>query len=79
MELLDLGMLLWFDEVSSSTSMPMGSEIVTSVNPVFVVKAVGSFKQLPGCPEFTIDGMSGDRIENYVRVSAIILHRKDIR
>ncbi|MEC9097840.1 MAG: DUF3604 domain-containing protein [Pseudomonadota bacterium] len=56
-------MLLWFDEVSSSTSKPMGSEITTSENPVFVVKAVGSFKQLPGCPEFTIEGMSGERIE----------------
>ena len=27
------------------------------------MKAVGSFKQLPGCPEFTIEGMSGERIE----------------
>lgn len=56
-------MLLWFDEVSSEKSNPMGSEINTGQNPVFVVKAVGSFKQKPGCPEFSVQGMSGERIE----------------
>ena len=56
-------MLLWFDEVSSEKSNPMGSEINTGQNPVFVVKAVGSFKQKPGCPEFAAQGISGKRIE----------------
>ena len=55
--------LLWFDEISSGEEKPMGSEVSSSVNPSFVVKAVGSFKQKPGCPAFTSDGLSNERIE----------------
>ncbi len=43
--------LLWFDLQNSPTSsIPMGGEIALGAQPRFVVRAVGSFRQKPGCP-----------------------------
>ncbi|GIR86838.1 MAG: hypothetical protein CM15mP86_02970 [Gammaproteobacteria bacterium] len=41
----------------------MGSEISTSINPKFEVKAIGSFKQLPGCPDYVQGLMPLEEIE----------------
>jgi Protein of unknown function (DUF3604) len=43
---------LWFDLINTGTdSIPMGGEVTMQTAPQFRVKALGSFKQLPGCPE----------------------------
>jgi len=42
--------LLWFDLVTSQDKIyPMGSELESSTNPTFKVKALGAFKQKSGC------------------------------
>ena len=56
--------LLWFDLINSPEGKaPMGSEIVMSQNPRFVVRAAGSFKQDPGCSDESVDALSSDRLE----------------
>ena len=56
--------LLWFDLVNSPNGkVPMGSEIVMSQNPKFVVRAAGSLKQLSGCSDESIDSLSPKRLE----------------
>ncbi len=59
-------MLLWFDLVNAprSKSVPMGGAAAMKTNPRFVVRAVGSFEQKPGCPEYTVRGLSEERIGN---------------
>jgi len=45
--------LLWFNlKHPFKGTVPMGNESVIESNPEFEVKAVGSFKQNPGCPEY---------------------------
>ena len=44
--------LLWFDMVKDQKTFAMGSEVVTQKKPSFKVKAVGSPKQKPGCPDY---------------------------
>jgi hypothetical protein len=56
--------LLWFDIINSPEGQqPMGSEIMMSQNPKFVVRAAGSFKQKEGCPTESIDSLSPNRLE----------------
>ncbi|MEP5569167.1 MAG: hypothetical protein ABJN62_15110, partial [Halioglobus sp.] len=43
--------------------IPMGSEVNSSINPMFKVSAVGAFKQQPGCPQHAIDGLGAQRVE----------------
>lgn len=57
--------LLWFDLLNHSDGIkPMGSELSQRKNPVFSVKALGSFKQKPGCPDFVTDNISAARIDH---------------
>jgi Protein of unknown function (DUF3604) len=55
--------LLWFDaRESSGTVARMGGDITTAESPTFTVRAVGSFKQKPGCPDFAKAGMDEQRL-----------------
>lgn len=57
-------MLLWFDRIGvDGISLPMGSTLETSQSGRFKVKAVGSFKQKPGCPEFATSALGENRID----------------
>ena len=56
--------LLWFDLVTPlGNHFPMGSERVQEDNPRFEVRAVGSFEQEPGCPDWARYGLSEERLE----------------
>ncbi len=56
--------LLWFDlDNAPNGPAPMGSAVPAfAAAPRFSVRAVGSFKQLPGCPQHTIDRLSPERL-----------------
>jgi len=57
-------MLLWFDHVDETgSSSPMGATVKTSAPGTFKVKAVGSFKQKPGCPDYAVTALGQDRID----------------
>ena len=47
-------MLLWFDLLQAEGSSPMGSAVAMDTTPRFRAKALGSFKQLPGCPDYVV-------------------------
>lgn len=63
--------LLWFDLVETIDGEelihPMGSEHSSNTNPKFRVKAVGAFKQKPGCPEYSTQALSSDRLHKLCR------------
>ena len=55
--------LLWFDLVDSELISPMGTTVSRTDNPKFRVKAVGAFKQKPGCPDYSSTGITQKEIE----------------
>jgi len=57
--------LLWFDLINSPSGDPvvMGSEIKMNQIPRFLIRAMGSFKQKPGCPDYSINALDPDRLE----------------
>ena len=56
--------LLWFHLLNAvQGKLPMGKEGTLEENPVFEVSAVGAFKQKPGCPEFSINSLSPEKLE----------------
>lgn len=61
--------LLWFDLLNgrdrdgNNTVIPMGGETKLVQPPKFRVRAVGSFRQLPGCPEWVKQTLSAKCLE----------------
>ena len=58
--------LLWFDLLNppgSTVALPMGSETRMGEAPRFRVRAVGSLEQKPGCPEYSVESLSPERLQ----------------
>ena len=56
--------LLWFDLVKDEHSYAMGSEVIITGKPKFKVKAVGSPKQKPGCPDYVTSNLDPKHIDD---------------
>ena len=41
----------------------MGSEIEMNTAPRFRARAIGAFKQKPGCPEYSLNALSPERLD----------------
>ncbi len=61
--------LLWFDLVNApgGARQPMGSEVAMRHAPRFRVRAIGSQKQKPGCPEVATTGLAPERLARLCR------------
>lgn len=59
--------LLWFDLINKGQRVPMGSETAFNSVPEFQVKAVGAFKQKPGCPDYSVRSLNPERLEKLCR------------
>ena len=61
-------MLLWFDLLnppgSRGRTRPMGSAVEMSDPPIFRVRAVGSFEQKPGCPDYVTNNLTPKSIDS---------------
>jgi hypothetical protein len=73
--------LLWFDLLNPPGSrgrvLPMGGEATLDRDPIFQVRAVGSFEQKPGCPAGTLQALPPDRLEHLCRGECY--HPGDVR
>jgi hypothetical protein len=60
--------LLWFHLLnppgSRGAEVPMGSQTEMNTNPIFRVRAVGSFEQEPGCPDYAVNSLSEERLQS---------------
>jgi len=59
--------LLWFDllgnaEEGEPVTLPMGTETAMSVTPRFRARALGAFRQKPGCPQYSINALTPQRL-----------------
>lgn len=58
-------MRVWFDLLNGPDGeAPMGSELVLREAPRFRVKALGAFKQQPGCPDYTLEALGEERLQS---------------
>jgi hypothetical protein len=61
--------LLWFNLLNAdapdgrTVSVPMGGAARLDRTPRFEARAVGAFKQQPGCPEYSVNALSSERLE----------------
>ena len=62
-------MLLWFDLIDPETGerKPMGSEAHMQRAPIFQVRALGSFEQKPGCPDYSTESLTPERLTRLCR------------
>ncbi len=60
--------LLWFDLLnppgSRGRGLPMGGEVEMAELPIFQARAVGSFQQQPGCPDYATGALGPERLEH---------------
>ena len=61
--------LLWFDLVNAPDGAlrPMGSELRLAHAPRFRVRAIGSQKQRPGCPDYAASGLPAEKLARLCR------------
>jgi hypothetical protein len=72
--------LLWFDLVNApgeQGSLPMGSEVAMRWAPRFEVRAIGAFEQKPGCPDYSVNALSPERLAYLCRGECY--HPSDVR
>lgn len=64
-----LRQLLWFDLVDENGAViaPMGADADLGSDPVFRVRAAGSLRQNPGCPDYAVRGLPADRLQQLCR------------
>ncbi|MFP4002661.1 MAG: DUF3604 domain-containing protein [Alphaproteobacteria bacterium] len=56
--------LLWFEMETDGGTVRMGGAAQQTSAPRFTVRALGAFEQKPGCPDYAVNGLSGQRLEN---------------
>ena len=60
--------LLWFDLINPPGTRgqpaPMGSEVEMNQTPIFQARAVGSYEQRPGCPEYAVSGLGPEKLDH---------------
>jgi hypothetical protein len=63
--------LLWFDLLNDPAAadgvLPMGGESRMATAPEFRARAVGSLEQKPGCPSYTTNSLSPERVHHLCR------------
>jgi hypothetical protein len=59
--------LLWFDYAGPGRPQPMGSSLASAANPMFRAHAVGALRQRPGCPVYSTETLTPERLDNLCR------------
>ena len=56
--------LLWFDLVDPEESIAMGGTTTRTEAPRFRVRAIGSFEDKPGCPDYVVEALGQERVDD---------------
>ncbi len=61
--------LLWFDLLNApgGNTVVMGGDVQMDNAPQFEVRAMGAFEQLPGCPDYSINNLTPEKLEYVCR------------